>query len=71
MKKLLTMCVMLTGVFTLLVGTTSCNKNDEECCEWTDDDGDSYKFCEEDGIVENYEWSYFQATAASYGGECD
>lgn len=72
MKKVLTICALLAGAFTVMIGTSSC-KDKEECCEWTDDFGDDYKFCEEDGIVETsgYDWSYFKAAATSYGGSCD
>ena len=70
MKRILTLCAMAAGAFAVMVGTSSC-KDKEECCEWTDDYGDDYRYCEDDDIVQGYEWSQVVAYANSYGGDCD
>jgi hypothetical protein len=72
MKKMLTFCAMIVGAFSMMVGTSSC-KDKEECCEWTDDYGDSYKYCEDDDEVDDFPngWNYVKAAAALYGGDCD
>jgi hypothetical protein len=71
MKKMLTFCAMIVGAFSIMVGTSSC-KDKEECCEWTDTYGDSYKFCEDDEDVEAYGgWNVIKAAAAYYNGDCD
>lgn len=69
MKKCLTILAMIFGFFSVMISSTSCNK--EECCEWTDDFGDSYKYCEDDNFPQGYTWNYIQAASAYYNGKCD
>jgi hypothetical protein len=72
MKKMLTFCAMIVGAFSLLVGTSSCNKDNEECCEWTDDYNVDYKYCEDDDEVDAVGgWNLVKAAAAYYNGDCD
>lgn len=71
MKKMLTLCAMITGAFMLLVGTSSC-KDDAECCEWTDSDNYTYKACEDDAFIESTNsWGYVLSNVQEYGGSCD
>lgn len=66
---MLTICAMIAGAFSVMVGTSSCDS--EECCEWTDDFGDSYKYCEDDDLPAGGTWDLVKAASSYYGGSCD
>ena len=59
---------MLTGAVAMIGGSTSCEK--QECCEFTDEFGDSYRYCEDD-VPEGYSFKEFKGYVYIYGGDCE
>lgn len=70
MKKILMLFAMFTGAFAVMIGASSCKK-DDVCCEWTDDFEDSYKYCEDDDLPTGATWQLVQDAAEYYNGTCD
>ena len=61
----------IIGAFVVLTGSSSCEKKEKiethECCTFTDD-GDFYKYCEDDSDLVNsdYSWDYYKAYFIRY-----
>ena len=69
MRNLLKFSAYLFGAFVVLTGSSSCEKKEKiethECCSFWDD-GDFYKYCEDDPDLGDYSWDYYKAYMIRY-----